>query len=927
MMNREFLRKDNKGASLILVIVAMLFVGVIASIVLTLTVGNSNSIKATKDTSKNFYTSESVLDELKMYLKKLASNAATEAYGQAMEASGGEETVFAEAFKEKLSQILQDEFIKYSVSMTEDGKQKHILNTDFINGEISYSIEGFERLGQIRISYEDFISNVTLEGGETNTNSPVLKGVVISYTDERGYETSLTTDITFNSNYISLSRKAKLPGQFTYDIDHFIILSGGDVNPRSKTGDIYGAPGLISGTMTGNIYARREINVHSGTDSKSILKTQYIIAGGDIYVDGKLDIAPVDNTSIIGNEVNIDGTNQQKNQNPNASVWIDSFMINGDNSEVNTASGTAGETNIFLNGNLELNGTGSSYTAVGGGLYGYSFGDDVYSYDNTNKIWNISSGTASSINISEGYRPHSSAIILNDLSARLNLSQLEVLKIAGKAYTALPNLDGTGSYYKYFKSGSTERDIPTDLSYFTQGESITYRSLQALYLVPGDCIKGIGHNPMKKSEFESICTQDSNGNYIIKSASIKTQLAEYGVDFSSYISSGEPVVSHFVRYMSGSANTDTYVYLFWNFDSQDDAVDYFKSIENNERFAALVSKQIGMAGSNGRLLLPSGEDSTIQTEGNYITYNGSAHAVGPTTANKVNNVGTFADTYETLKSSASEDGSKTEGADIIDNLFSMMDSGYYNEKYDSLDHGTLKLVPMFEGTEKIEGGSDEGTTEGTTETTTESTTDTTTEGTTETTTEGSGDETNSETTEEVVNTTPIKYVYDYKNNENDREYRLITGPNICFGTTTAEATNGENWYKVDYDPDYRYIVITPGDVYIGQGTGASTKFVGIVIAGGNVSFADNLNMECLGMVTRDVAKTYPEDSSKNLNYTETISEFKALLMTPHDDVDDNTPISRLRKIFKVDLINGRIGNNNSSDGDLVTLQTSEWKRN
>jgi len=72
-MNRKSLVKNNKGASLVLVIVAMMFVAIIASVVLTLTVGNSKSAKATADTSGNFYTSESVLDDLNMYLKKYKS--------------------------------------------------------------------------------------------------------------------------------------------------------------------------------------------------------------------------------------------------------------------------------------------------------------------------------------------------------------------------------------------------------------------------------------------------------------------------------------------------------------------------------------------------------------------------------------------------------------------------------------------------------------------------------------------------------------------------------------------------------------------------------------------------------------------------------------------------------------------------------------
>ena len=101
-MNKYRIMKDNRGASLVMVLLAMMFVGIIAAIALAITVGNSKSSKATMDTSKNFYSTESILDDLEMYLKKLATNAATEAYassltklGTGIDVEGDFESTFA----------------------------------------------------------------------------------------------------------------------------------------------------------------------------------------------------------------------------------------------------------------------------------------------------------------------------------------------------------------------------------------------------------------------------------------------------------------------------------------------------------------------------------------------------------------------------------------------------------------------------------------------------------------------------------------------------------------------------------------------------------------------------------------------------------------------------------------------------------------
>lgn len=585
-MKRQQILRDNKGASLVMVLVAMFFVGLIAAIALTITVGNTKSTKATIKTSENFYSSESVLDDLKMYLKKIATSAATEAYGKTLaEFSSQPEKILSEyrkSFKSELISALTgtDGVLTQHIDGIEAGDKK-ILDPEFVKSQIS-----FDRPGTIVIKY------ITCATAGDNAE---LQGVEIIYTDEKGYETKLSANISFRAQLPTTSTDPFL-GSFDDEIDHFVMISGGSINPTNAT---------ISGNYIGGVYAKGKFNVKTKTpitDSTCAetdwinLRSHYVLVGDDISVKGRLSITPIADKLIINKGSTKIGSE----------VWCDNMYLNATDSTVRTdrqlnpdaAEGTTDylNTDVYLKGNLELNGSASDYAAVGGSLTAYSDGGVVSS---------------------NGTKPESSAIILNGLGAKLDLSRLGSLAIAGKAYTELPNLDGVNAAYKYY-NGESEV-YPTKISYFTQGESVTYRAIQSLYLIPGDYINGVGHNPMKKSEFSSIT-----------SANIVAPKDVFGDESSSNFKlKANKFISHEIRYLNG----ENYVYLFWDFKSTDDAVSYFNDIAKKVlaynyntrpgvgRYYDLVLKQIGMLGKNdGYIKLPT----SISSTGNVIKYDPSA---------------------------------------------------------------------------------------------------------------------------------------------------------------------------------------------------------------------------------------------------------------------------------------------------------------
>ena len=180
-MNKSGIIKNNRGASLVLVIVAMLFVGIIAAIILTVTVGNSKSTQASISDSESFYTSESALDDLKMFFKKLATSAATKAYGKTLEELDPA-TIEAD-FKDNFKNAFRAELADFSSLYTSSDGGMTVLDTDFIDNQISFNRADTGET--IKISF----NGTTLDSFlDTSGTYPVLRGVQVSFKDASGFE-------------------------------------------------------------------------------------------------------------------------------------------------------------------------------------------------------------------------------------------------------------------------------------------------------------------------------------------------------------------------------------------------------------------------------------------------------------------------------------------------------------------------------------------------------------------------------------------------------------------------------------------------------------------------------------------------------------------------------------------------------------------
>ena len=180
-MRKGLFRRNDKGSALIVVIVAMLFIGIIAAIVLSIAHSNLEISQSGKKSTKTFYKGEVALDELKTNLKKIADDAIKEAY---------------------------EEWLKnYTLNYAHLSKEDQTLAfRGLFADKFNLLIKPYFKtpLGDPSKSYGDLLynSDVTVDGTPQVVIDSVTKNLRItgiSVTEEdAGYITNIMTDLVFN---------------------------------------------------------------------------------------------------------------------------------------------------------------------------------------------------------------------------------------------------------------------------------------------------------------------------------------------------------------------------------------------------------------------------------------------------------------------------------------------------------------------------------------------------------------------------------------------------------------------------------------------------------------------------------------------------------------------------------------------------------
>lgn len=513
-------RIENQGFSLLTVIVAVSFIGILGLLVLYMSLANFN-MKVTDIKGKNsFYTAEQALEEIRTGLQEDVGEAMAQAYIQVLETYSKDTKATTDA---TLDQIRQSDFNDLFVTKLSERLKGSVANKYDIN-----RLNGYLDINRNKSKDREFDSEkealyVTNPSGtdplmkKDMQNGLVLKNLKVVYVDAVGHASIIETDIRLGIPKIQFPTPSTLP-----DLMNMIIVANKGIVCKNGTA---GADTVIQGSVYAGLLDEYKTDENKqkndGSDCVSVKienNADLSVSLGDKFVcQGSIDIAQQgkfscgDSTALWAQGINL----------KSASVQL------------------LGKT--YLADDLTVQSGNNSNVTIRGEYYGFGNPDaskpdsvaDMKNYnwidnDTTEALYNEYGRKDSALN---------SSIIINGKNTTMDLSGVQRLMLAGRNYI----------------KGSTE---------IATGESLSVKGSQLAYLLPAELLgNGEQTNPMTYAQYKKI-TENRTKSIGIQ---MDKPVAEWGNKTLSQIGVDEknPVQENY--YPDNTAGDTGYVYFYLNF--------------------------------------------------------------------------------------------------------------------------------------------------------------------------------------------------------------------------------------------------------------------------------------------------------------------------------------------------------------------------
>lgn len=562
--------KDNKGSVMITVLVAFLFVAVLASIILATVTVNFKMRSIDRRTKDEFYYAEKALNDLYNGIGQECSEIMGETYNDVLskykksddstymdeeEAYKSFKKAFVTAFYKDIASNQADKFSAYVVKDTSKKGSSDKASRAIVKkyGTIKY-YNNSSRSESYTISSEsdaniEKIGFIVIEGVKVQSNPDANENV--------GYISEINTDIVVEVPRVSFFTT----NNRAYD---YAILANDGIELESNAivkanGNVYGGT-LPFTEIADNVSSYKKAADYGGItlndNSKfEINDAAYVVSGGDITLNGG-EFSLNQNNTMLNNQ-----------------IWFE-------NIEVNKPSVIKVNGDLFAADDLQINSGADGATTVNikGSYYGYNDGARQMTGEAGTKKLTTKKAIITSRNDYEkasadndNISSRSSSIVINAKQANVDMSDLKTLLLCGNAFINHMSKDKIEPGSDIQNNRKAETPPKTDylkliidagkISDASVPESVALKMTQDIILMPTEFLKDT--NPR-------ICESGSSDPFQADAVSIPSDW--FGL---SYIDPAKPYT--YVK-LDADNSAMIYAYCYLNFKDDESKTAYVKAV-------------------------------------------------------------------------------------------------------------------------------------------------------------------------------------------------------------------------------------------------------------------------------------------------------------------------------------------------------------
>jgi len=314
----RFFKLNNKGASLVTVIIVIGFIGILAGVVMMTSLINFKMKRVNVYAKDTFYSAEQVLDEINIGLQRYISDSISAAYTDVMQN-------YSEYSVEKKRMVLQTNYYEKMWDKLQAGgsNQKYdvaVLEA-FLKDSTMWRGDADTGYGAI-VRAVDSTGALSMEGSmSTYDTGIVLKDLRVYYKDSKGFVSVIQTDVRLTYPELDFASTTALPDVASYGViaDNGLVTAGN--GPIAMEGNFYVDSFTTEGT---NPESRKAIS-HMG-EGKVVVKHDMVLKNAS-FTNEETGTVWADGIETVGGSIDLSGE----------TLLADDLNVRGDKSVITLA--------------------------------------------------------------------------------------------------------------------------------------------------------------------------------------------------------------------------------------------------------------------------------------------------------------------------------------------------------------------------------------------------------------------------------------------------------------------------------------------------------------------------------------------------------------------------------------------------------------